>query len=432
MTTPFPYPVIVLPGIMGTSLRDLYPVDPENVWSPAKLLLKDFERVTLHPSDVRFELQEPARVVADQLFGIAYQDFVEELRHNLSPKSDAVVPVFPFAYDWRQPLEEIHSRLSEFIDEVIDRTMLLRHYHDANFGKKTFPAKVNLVGHSMGGVIIAGYLKENGFDKVYRVASIAAPFRGSLEPVSKAAIGVATLGPTSGSSREREAARVTPALYYLLPSFDNAVTTDRGAGLSKDLFLPRTWQPGIAQSISEFVRLYAVDPADPEGQAQRLFKKMLDSAWDYRAKIEKLTLDDSKIWMSIVGVNADTRIRMNISKDSSGNPHFDLSDRDVVNLYEDKDPANRILTGDNTVPYLGAKCAFIPTNEVICVTPGDYGLLEFKDRILSKGGFHATITNMNLIQRLVVMHLKEGKYGAGGGHPPPDLGPGEAWNPPSE
>jgi hypothetical protein len=121
---------------------------------------------------------------------------------------------------------------------------------------------------------------------------------------------------------------------------------------------------------------------------------------------------------------------MTISKDEEGNPRFDLSDKDVVNHFKDAAPANRVLTGDNTVPYLGARCSFIPTSEVVCVTPGDYGLLEFKDRLLSKTGFHSTITNMNLVQRLVVMHFKEVKYGSGGGHPPPDLSPGEKWDPP--
>jgi hypothetical protein len=37
---PLPNPVIVLPGIMGSSLRDEYPVDPETVWSVLRLIEK--------------------------------------------------------------------------------------------------------------------------------------------------------------------------------------------------------------------------------------------------------------------------------------------------------------------------------------------------------------------------------------------------------
>ena len=65
---------------MGSSLRDQYPVDPENVWSPFKYFLSAYDRITLHPSDTRYELIEPARVTSDQAFGIIYSEFIEELR----------------------------------------------------------------------------------------------------------------------------------------------------------------------------------------------------------------------------------------------------------------------------------------------------------------------------------------------------------------
>jgi len=97
MPTPYPYPVIVLPGIMGSALRDQYPVEPETVWSPFKFFIKAYERITPHPSDTRYELKEPARVVADQVFELIYAEFIEELRHNFTAKANEPMPVFPFA-----------------------------------------------------------------------------------------------------------------------------------------------------------------------------------------------------------------------------------------------------------------------------------------------------------------------------------------------
>lgn len=88
MPNPFPHPVIFIPGIMGSALRDQYPIDPEAVWSPFKLLVKAYERVTLHPSNTRYELIEPSRVSPDQVFGLVYSELIEELRHNLSPQAD--------------------------------------------------------------------------------------------------------------------------------------------------------------------------------------------------------------------------------------------------------------------------------------------------------------------------------------------------------
>jgi len=428
MASAYPNPVIFVPGIMGSALRDQYPVSPETVWSPFKLFIKAYERITPHPSDTRYELQEPARVVADHLFEIIYGEFIEELRHNLSARADEPVPVFPFAYDWRQPLEITEAQLAEFIDEVIDRTKLLRHYHDAGFGGPRFPAQVNLTGHSMGGLLIAGYLQKNGLKKVNRVATLAAPFRGSLESAAKTTTGVAALGGAPGSSREREAARVTPSLYYLLPSFNGAVEAE--PGLADDLFVPRTWQPAILKTIQEFIRMYGIEPADPERQALELRTTMLDAAWRYRKRTEKVQLSDSRDWLCIVGVDASTRVRMRIHRDPQGQPRFDLTDAYVRNEWKSANPSLRIDTGDNTVPYLGARTKFIPMQEIVCVTPGDFSFWEFKDRLLEATGFHSTLPTMNLVQRLVVSHFRGQIFGEVWGRPAPDLEPGVSWDPP--
>jgi len=421
-------PVIFLPGIMGSALRDQYPVTPETVWSPFKLLIKDYDRVTLHPSDPRYELNEPARVAADQVFDLIYGEFIEELRHNLSPQADQPVPVFPFAYDWRQPLETVESALADFVGEVIERTKLLKHYHDAGFGTAKFPAQVNLAGHSMGGLIIAGYVQKRGMDAVNLVATMGSPFRGSLEAVAKTAVGVAALGTAAGNSREREAARMTPALYYLLPSFAGAVQAE--PGLADDLFLPEAWQPGILGSLSSFIRIYAVDASNPDDQARGLLQRMLDGAWKYRTRLERLRLKDSRKWLCLVGVNARTRVRVRIEKDEDGKPWFDLSDNDVLDQWTAAAPSARTLTGDNTVPYLGARAKFIPTEQVVCVTPGDFSFWEFKDRALETAGLHSALPNMNLVQRLVVSHFKGAPYGEVWGRPAPDLDSGTAWDPP--
>lgn len=425
----YPAPVVFVPGIMGSELRDEYAVSPETVWSPFKLLLHKHDRITLHPDDTRFEVLEPARVVKDQVFGPCYSEIIEELRHNLSPQADEPVPVYPFAYDWRQPLSNIEQQLGQFLGEVIARTKLLRHYARAGYGTGRFPARVNLVGHSMGGLVIAGYLQTHGEALVDRVATIASPLRGSLEAVAKTALGVASLGVTPGSPREREMARVCPALYHLLPSFKGAVTVGDDS-LSDDLFLPEAWQPGIKDSIASFIRMYGLDTTtDLRRQAGELLAAMLDAAWRHRTRVERLVLDDPKRWLCIVGVGRRTRVGMAITRSPEG-PRFDLSDDHLRNDWEDADPKQRPFTGDNTVPYAGARTKFIPVEQVVCVTDRDFGLLEIEDRLLATSGLHAALPNMNLVQRLVVSHLKGKPYGDVWGRPPPDLPAGTAWDPP--
>src|SRR5665647_117879 len=107
-----PSPVIVVPGITATCLRDEYPVSPETVWS---VMTKDYERIALHPDNIRYEAIEPSRVASDQLFEVAYGELVKELRYNLAESTDQPVPVYPFGYDWRQPLDATQAGLAAFI-----------------------------------------------------------------------------------------------------------------------------------------------------------------------------------------------------------------------------------------------------------------------------------------------------------------------------
>src|SRR5262249_38753366 len=135
-------------------------------------------------------------------------------------------------------------------------------------------------------------------------------------------------------------------------------------------------------------------------------------------------------WLSVVGVNETTRVRMKITRDPDGNPRFDLADGDVRNDWPKPDPELRTATGDNTVPYFGARNKFIPAEQVVCVTPDDFSFWEFKDRLLEQTGLHSSLPNMNLVQRLVVSHFKGQPYGDIWGRPAPDLAPGRAWDPP--
>src|ERR1039458_5689672 len=138
----FPSPVILVPGIKGSTLRDEYPTTPETVWSLAQAVMSAYDRITLHPYNAHYEAREP--------------------RHNLTMQPENPVPVFPFAYDWRQPLAAVQLQLEAFIEEVIARTSLLPHYNKDGFNTTT--GKVSLIGHSMGGLIIAGHLAGEGWN----------------------------------------------------------------------------------------------------------------------------------------------------------------------------------------------------------------------------------------------------------------------------
>jgi pimeloyl-ACP methyl ester carboxylesterase len=396
-------PVIFVPGITATYLKDEYKLPPDFVWT---VLTKEYERVALHPDDLRYEVQEPARLRPDQLYEIAYKELVEELRYNLRKREDLKVPVFPFGYDWRMKLEDIESALADFIEEVIDRTKLLKHYYREGYGNNP---KVNLVGHSMGGLIIAGYIKNKGAALVDKVATLATPYQGSFEAVIKVTTGTADLGVSPPSSRERESARITPSLYYLVPSFKNGLDIPPGSGLPDNLFDPAVWQPSIVNSIKEWIKLKGLPLDKPVQQrAEEIFALMLAWGKAHRKKVDSFKLADAGMapdrWLAVVGVDAVTRVRLKVVKLGSS-PEFKFSSSDRANQWNKLntlDPLCR-FTGDGTVPFEGAVPKFLAPENLVCVTPADYGYWEIGDRVInSVGGFHGILPNMNMLHRLLV------------------------------
>src|SRR3990167_546593 len=324
---PLPYPVIVVPGITATYLKDDYQLPHEYVWTA---MTKKFERLALHPNDLRYEAVEPARLRSDQLYEIAYKELLEELRYNLSSREDEPVPVYPFGYDWRMRLEDIQAELDSFIGEVIDRTKLLKHYYKAGYQDDP---KVNLVGHSMGGLIITGYLKSKGTKPpVHKVATLATPYQGSFEAVIKVTTGTANLGTSPPSSRERESACVTPALYYLVPSFSGGLEVPDG--VPKTLFDPGAWQPSIVQSIQSWIRLKGLPLGNPAELAEEIFANMLKFGKTHRTSINTFNLADAGMspdrWLAVVGVDSTTRVRLKIVKNGRL-PEFAFSSSDRDN-----------------------------------------------------------------------------------------------------
>ncbi|MBF0566438.1 MAG: hypothetical protein HQK89_14505 [Nitrospirae bacterium] len=402
---PYPAPVIIVPGITATELRDEYILPPDTVWSAA--LHKDYTRIALHPDNLRYDAVEPARIMPDHIFEIAYKELMNELRYNLKEKADEPVPVFLFAYDWRQPLELIEKQLGLYVDEVIERTKLLKHYYNDGYANNP---KVNLLAHSMGGLIVTGYLQRMGkTSRVAKVATLATPFQGSFEAIVKISTGTSSLGGDAPSSREREFVRLCPSVYQLLPSCDG-INVAPGSGLPADIFNPGIWQPSILQTLKEYCRLHTVHPNDAGEQAKTLFDNLLSTAKNHRDRINSFKLEQADLttndWLCVVGVDSETRVRVNVKK-TGNDPDFDFSSKDMENKWGDgATPKARCLTGDGTVPFDGAIPTFLGLDNIVCVTDDDFGYWEVQDRLLAKvSGFHGILPNMDMLHRLIVRHF---------------------------
>lgn len=395
-------PVVVVPGITATALVDQYPTDPETIW--ALIRPRAYERTALHPDDLRYEQREPAQVRPGEVFSIPYDELVKELRHDLTRNPAEPRPVHLFPYDWRQPLERTVRQLAAFIREVAERTALLRHYHDDRYGGSP---RVDLVGHSMGGLLIAGYLAELAADPatgvpVRRVVTLGTPFGGSFEAVIKVITGTAALGSGAPSSRERETARVTPALYYLLPRFDGALLRGDGA-LPDSLFHPDIWQRSVIASIASHIRRYGLRPPGENritDEANRFLRALLDRAAAFRDRVDALSLEDAGLsrrdWLALVGVGEETRVRLSVQGPPE-DPFFDLRSLDRMQGYPSRPGGpDETDTGDGTVPYRAAVPPFLDAREVVAVSPDDFGYWELRDRILgSLAGLHSLLPAMN-------------------------------------
>ena len=422
-------------------LHDEYELPPEAVWTT--MLKRRYDRVTLHPDDQRYELREPARVAHGGPFPLIYEDLIAELRDALSEDQEGPVPVFPFGYDWRMPLFQTEKRLASFVCEVIDRTLLLRHYRNSSYPDNP---NVSLIGHSMGGLIIAGYIQrchEEGFVReregtskafsVNKVVTLASPFRGSHEAILKVVTGTANFGDDSGKARERRMARITPSLYHLLPSFAGAVTAEEGTNM--DIFDSSAWQPSVVRTIEQQVAGWNV-----AGNA--LFQRMLAAGKQHRKRISDLELrepgdEDSKTgfvgeddWLAVIGVDSETRVGLTVKEDENNQRRFVLSSAERRNEWDPKKQGNRRHTGDGTVPLEGAVPPFLNESRLVCVTPDDFGYWELRDRGLSKlAGFHALIPKMNMLHRLVARFLldKGDPHGSTWGRRVPGVA---KWDPP--
>ena len=430
---PLSDPVIVVPGVTATYLRDLYPLPPETIWA---VIGKDFERAQMHPDDRRYEARQPALVRPGQLYEIAYKELIEELRYNLSESGEKPVPVYPFGYDWRHPLHLAEEALAGFIDEVIDRTKLLRHYHKSGYRQAP---RVNLVGHSMGGLVVAGYIERFGAKKINRIATLAAPYGGSFEAMVKMATGTANIGGTTPSSREREAARLTPSLYHLLPSFDTGISHGQNAGLPETAFDPGLWQPSVLETITAYIERHGVEPGRNKQvrrkQGAVLFKALLDEAGVHRRRIDTLRLAGKNFapgrWLCVVGVGVRTRVRMRVGI-RRGKPVFHLTSGDRLNNWDEPGAEARKLTGDGTVHFKGAVPKFLPYESLVCVSPEDFGYWEVADKALSRvAGLHGILPNMNMVHRMLVRHFtgRGDPRGNTWGRPAPGVSASD-WKPP--
>ncbi len=246
-------PVILIHGLMGSRLQDT--TSGKEIWvgNPTRLLFANYAETaleidpqTLQPKPSPLRPSGLLNRVVGRKFYAGITDTLDKAgRYQLAepgtPQSANSRNYYVFVYDWRQDNTETAANLSRFIEQIrLD-------YAD--------PAlKVDLVAHSMGGLIARYYLRYGAYDtlndnefevnlwgaqRVRRVILLGTPNLGSVSVlhsfIKGYKIGARHVLP--------ETLATMPSMYQLFPhALNDWIITAAGRPLDRDLFEVEMWR----------------------------------------------------------------------------------------------------------------------------------------------------------------------------------------------
>lgn len=368
---------------------------------------------------------------ASHALPLGYGELVKALREGLTQEPDRPVPVFPFAYDWRLDVFDSARRLGDFIREVLDRCRLLPHY-------PATLAEVDLVGHSMGGLVISaclarGYHVENGKPLVRRVATLGTPYHGAVDALEKVTVGASEMF-GGGRDAERHMARLMPSIYQHIASYPKAFV-DRANGDDEtplNVFDPLNWQHSVFGALAAHLRVHSRDPQyqDPAKAAQQAFRQL--SLWLQRGEEllstvnsvdPRATLLDAAGpgkhpgWLVLVGLDEPTRWKGYLTLKKGERIFGFEKDDDGFEPAGHGDPATapalverRSRLGDGTVPIRSSIPDWADREAVVGLARRDFGTLE-NWPLRGFPTLHAVLPWLNQAHRWITAFLLDKKAG---------------------
>ena len=153
-------PVILIPGIMGSKLfKDKECTDlvwpPDKSASGLKNLKNNATNDILYVKDP--SIKQNNLPSSQREYGAidCMKDLIENLYSDLSDRD-----IYLFSYDWRKSNAESAAKLNDFIKSLnVD--------------------KVDIVAHSMGGLVVSWYYKTQGGEKLDKVITCGTPYEGA-------------------------------------------------------------------------------------------------------------------------------------------------------------------------------------------------------------------------------------------------------------
>lgn len=357
-------PVILIPGLLGSRL--IHQDTKEEAWPGSwtnllfgeyDFLALDIDPETLTPKPSVYQPSGPT----SSAFGFdVYGNIIRTLEtvgrykqtHAGSPITDNQRRYYFLSYDWRQ--DNIHAVRA--LDKLIKQIRL--DYNDPNL-------KVDLIAHSMGGLIARYYVKYgtqdvltnndfpinlHGDSRIRRAVLLGTPNMGSLKALRSFIEGY-EIGPNRVST---EVLATSPSAYQLFPHplLDWIMTAD-GRPLNRDQFATYVWRRFQDQAACD----------QHLNVLERYFTKYLERA---RRFVWSLSVNPQKQQTRFIVFGSDCFLTPSrtVVEEIDGISHLRLYPDDLTNKTANVDYKKLMLDpGDGTVtkPSLLARQTLDPT-----------------------------------------------------------------------
>ncbi|MEI7765304.1 MAG: hypothetical protein WCI93_01825 [bacterium] len=332
-------PVILIPGIMGTEILKGYD-DNSEIWPNINKMIFSITDNFLNDLALNsdgtensikpMKLGDIVRGTRLDILGIKYNRKTWEGLISFLKREGYIenVNLFVFPYDWRKSNANSALRLNAKINEILTNTGA---------------DKVDLVAHSMGGLVAKKYIADNGASKVDQLIFMGTPQLGAPE-VFKAIVEGNDMGikieklSLLSPDRVKYIIQNMPGVFELLPSkkYIDGQGNFLGEKYITDYTIPSFSNPG-----SPVLPLLSYKETENFLKSQNVNKKMLDFSNSLHNDIDNLDLSNVKV-SNFIGCGTTKTIgHITVKKKTTGI----LLWKKIVNTYD-----LEYENGDDTVP----------------------------------------------------------------------------------
>jgi hypothetical protein len=361
-------PVLFVPGLLSTEINK----GSENLWAKTEIA-NPFNsdnfldpltfNSNLFPGDNSLSI---GKVITQKIFGPITYDFskslIDEFKNQGYITDDNVdgQDFFTFPYDWRYGVSGIYPSDPGVCDAKTNVTLLRDTIND--LAKKSPTGKVDVIAHSMGGLVVKKYIIDNIDPKINKLIFVGVPNLGSPSAV-QALLDGSNLGLTGLNPQEfKKISQNLPAAYDLVPS--KGYYTAKGSYLTEDIAV----QYGLDQikSLNYEEALLYFNSAGLNRQGILNANSLHSTIFDY-FDIRTKGIDT----YDFVGCKSNTFRGL-----------IDYENYDIVHNMYGVD--NTPLSGDDTVPFESADSILVNNANKFYFQKASHGKMPSADGIRQK------------------------------------------------